>query len=76
MIARRFDSLTRSLSAEPSRRALLAGVSSGLLAALSPALRKEAAGAKNKKKRKKCRNGETRCGNTESGCMLPRWHRK
>lgn len=63
MAARRFDSLTRSLAADASRRTLLAGASSGLLAVLSLALAGESAGAKKKrKKRKTCQKGETRCG--------------
>jgi hypothetical protein len=57
MDARRFDTLIRSLQERPSRRGMLLGMASGLLASLPITLGREEALAKKKHKRKKKKKG-------------------
>ena len=71
MDAQRFDDLSRFLGAEPSRRGVLAGLGSGLLALLAPATIRESPAAKKKKrnKRNKKKNGKKeRCKKLGDSC--------
>lgn len=74
MDAKQFDDLSRILGVEPSRRSLLAGLGSGLLALLAPATNREAAAVekakRTRKKRKKRKNDrkKERCKQLGDGC--------
>ena len=61
MDAERFDELIRSFRSGSSRRRLLAGLASGMLAALPFALDGEEAKAKKKRKKKRKEEGASRC---------------
>ena len=81
MDADRFDSLTRSLPAAASRRGLLAGLASGLVAALplvlsgedAPAKKKKGKGKNKHKKTDNCKKkGWARCpADSLFGCCPP-----
>jgi hypothetical protein len=67
MDASRFDSLSRSLFASPSRRSVLALATGGGLGALLPLAKREVV-AKRKKKRKKCKCGTVNCPAGSKNC--------